>query len=132
MTDLVAEIEMAFGSERMPSDAELVRFDGFDELGKSYLLEHLSGKSQDDVLRLLREGTLGDGSMCTEELEVAEAWPNNRFQPTDLAPLGPRLKRGVGPQEQNRVELPQQFEVAHEFHDRARTRRGWPVACGSP
>jgi hypothetical protein len=72
VTDLVAEIEQAFGSERMPSKEDLVRFDSFDEPAKVYLLEHLHGRTQDDLLRLLREGALGTGAMCTEELEVAE------------------------------------------------------------
>lgn len=92
MTDLVAEIERAFSSERMPSDAELVRFDGFDELGKACLLEHLSGKTQDDVLHLLREGALGDGSMCTEELEVAEPAGIRYYLKPFLVRLAERLR----------------------------------------
>ena len=69
---LVKQIEQAFGSEPLPSKDQLVRFDGFDELGKEFLVTHLSGKTQNEVLCLLREGEFGNGSTITEELELAE------------------------------------------------------------
>lgn len=72
VTNVIDQIEAAFTSAHMPAERELVRFDGVDDPGKAYLREHLAGKTQDDVLRLLREGRLGNGSMCTEELELAE------------------------------------------------------------
>jgi hypothetical protein len=72
MSNVVAEIERAFGAEPLPHEADLVRFDGFDEPAKEYLRDHLSGKTQDEVLHLLREGAFGNGSTCTEELELAE------------------------------------------------------------
>lgn len=72
MNILIEQIERAFSSSSVPSEAELVQFDGVDDPGKTYLREQLLGKSQEDVLRLLCSGELGNGSMCTEELELAE------------------------------------------------------------
>lgn len=72
MMSLVTQIEQAFGSETLPSKGKLVRFDGFDQPGKEFLVAYLSGKTQNEVLRLLREGELGNGSTITEELELAE------------------------------------------------------------
>jgi hypothetical protein len=72
MNELVAILDRAFSSGSIPSESELVRFDGNDAPAKEYLLKHLFGKTQVDVLNLLRSGAFGDGSMLTEEMELAE------------------------------------------------------------
>lgn len=72
MTGIIDYIEQAFTAEHVPSENDLVRRDGYDELAKEYLLKHLYGKTQSEILDELRSGALGNGSMCTEELEVAE------------------------------------------------------------
>lgn len=72
MSELVELLDRAFSSDSIPSERELVRIAGNDDPGKDYLRKGLLGKSQAEVLKLLRSGALGNGSMLTEELELAE------------------------------------------------------------
>jgi hypothetical protein len=72
MSDLVELLDRAFSSDSIPSERELVRIAGNDDPGKDYLRTGLLGRSQAEVLNLLRSGALGNGSMLTEELELAE------------------------------------------------------------
>jgi hypothetical protein len=72
MSELVELLERAFSSDSIPSETELVRMSGNDDPGKDYLRKGLLGRSQAEVLDLLRSGSLGTGSMLTEELELAE------------------------------------------------------------
>jgi len=72
MSELVELLDRAFSSNSIPSERELLRIAGNDDPGKDYLRKGLLGKSQAQVLNLLRSGTLGNGSMLTEELELAE------------------------------------------------------------
>jgi hypothetical protein len=72
MRELVELLDRAFSSSSIPSERELVRISENDDPGKEYLRKGLLGKSQAEVLNLLRSGALGTGSMLTEELELAE------------------------------------------------------------
>lgn len=68
----VEMLDRAFANDSIPSERQLVRIVGNDDPGKEYLRRALSGKSQVEVMNLLRSGALGNGSMLTEELELAE------------------------------------------------------------
>lgn len=72
MIELVELLDSAFSSYSIPSEREFLRFSGCDDPGKDYLRRCLGGKSQAEVMDLLRAGELGSGAMCTEELELAE------------------------------------------------------------
>jgi len=72
VSELVELLDRAFSSDSIPSERELVRNAGNGDPGKDYLRKGLLGKSQAEVLNLLRSGALGNGSMLTEELELAE------------------------------------------------------------
>lgn len=72
MGELVELLDRAFASDSVPSERELVRIAGNDDPGKDYLRKGLLGKSQAEVLNLLRSGALGNGAMLTEELELAQ------------------------------------------------------------
>ena len=72
MSGFVEMLDRAFASDSIPSERQFVRIGDNDDPGKEYLRKGLSGKSQAQVMNLLRSGALGDGSMFTEELELAE------------------------------------------------------------
>ena len=72
MTEVIELLDRAFSNDSIPSERELVRIAGNDDPGKHYLRKELLGKSQAEVLNLLRSGALGNGAMLTEELELAE------------------------------------------------------------
>jgi hypothetical protein len=72
MSELVELLNRAFSSNSVPSERDFVRIAKNDDPGKEYLRKGLLGKSQAEVINLLRSGALGNGSMFTEELELAE------------------------------------------------------------